>query len=71
MIRVRLPGGGVYMIPGNLKPCPYCENQNVEMISTGAGFYISCDVYGCNNPGYMIYTRGEKAVDAWNNGNTM
>ena len=70
MIKIRLPDGQPFMIPGSLKPCPYCGNENVELkiAGSGAGYYVECEVYACNRPGYKIYSRAMDAVKGWNNG---
>lgn len=69
MIKVVLLTGESFDIPGDLKPCPYCGNKNLELIAGGNGFYVSCNVYACNSPYSKLYKKAMDAVEAWNNEN--
>ena len=46
-----------------MKPCPFCENENVELTNNLVGqFYVQCMGCGCCGP---CETDQEEAIEKW------
>lgn len=48
----------------NLKPCPFCGSEDVEICNSGEYFYCHC--WKCNAMGPDADTR-QWGLEAWNN----